>query len=51
MIFRSQGYVVAIGHPHEATLHALAEWLPTLQAKGLALAPITAILRKRNSWD
>ena len=50
-VARRQGYVVAIGHPHEATLQALAEWLPTLQAKGLALAPITAVLRKRNGWD
>ena len=50
-VARRQGYVVAIGHPHEATLQALAEWLPALQAKGLALAPITAVLRKRNGWD
>ena len=50
-VARRQGYAVAIGHPHDVTLQALAEWLPTLQAKGLALAPITAVLRKRNSWD
>ena len=35
-VARRQGFVVAIGHPHEATLQALAEWLPTLQAKGLS---------------
>ena len=50
-VARRQGFVVAIGHPHEATLQALAEWLPTLSAKGLALAPATAALRKRNGWD
>jgi len=50
-VARRQGFVVAIGHPHEVTLQALAEWLPTLQAKGLALAPATAVLRKRNGWD
>lgn len=50
-VARRQGYVVAIGHPHEVTLQALAEWLPTLQAKGFALAPITAVLRKRDGWD
>ena len=48
---RRQGFVVAIGHPHEATLQALGEWLPGLQAKGMALAPATAVLRKRNGWD
>ena len=50
-VARRQGFVVAIGHPHEATLQALAEWLPTLSAKGLVLAPATASLRKRNGWD
>ena len=50
-VARRQGYVVAIGHPHEVTLQALAVWLPTLQAKGLVLAPVTAVLRKRNGWD
>jgi len=50
-IARRQGFVVAIGHPHEATLQALHEWLPGLAAKGFALAPATAVLRKRNGWD
>jgi polysaccharide deacetylase 2 family uncharacterized protein YibQ len=50
-VARRQGFVVAIGHPHEATLQALAEWLPGLAAKGLVLAPATAVLRKRNGWD
>ncbi len=50
-VARRQGFAVAIGHPHEATLVALAEWLPTVQGKGFALAPATAVLRKRNGWD
>jgi polysaccharide deacetylase 2 family uncharacterized protein YibQ len=50
-VARRQGFAVAIGHPHEATLEALAEWLPTLQSKGLTPAPATAVLRKRNGWD
>ena len=50
-VARRQGFVVAIGHPHDATLQALAEWLPTVPGKGLVLAPSTAILRKRNGWD
>ena len=50
-VARRQGFVVAIGHPHEATLQALGEWLPGVAAKGLALAPATAVLRKRNGWD
>lgn len=50
-IARRQGFVVVIGHPHEVTLQALGEWLPGVQGKGLALAPATAVLRKRNGWD
>lgn len=50
-VARRLGYAVAIGHPHDVTIQALAEWLPTLQAKGFVLAPITAVLRKRNGWD
>ena len=50
-VARRQGFVVAIGHPHEATLQALGEWLPGLQAKGMTLAPASAVLRKRNGWD
>jgi polysaccharide deacetylase 2 family uncharacterized protein YibQ len=50
-IARRQGFVVAIGHPHEATIQALAEWLPTVAGKGLALAPLSAVLRKRNGYD
>jgi uncharacterized protein len=50
-VARRQGFVVAIGHPHEATLQALGEWLPGLGAKGLVLAPLSAALRKRNGWD
>ncbi|HTR84642.1 MAG TPA: divergent polysaccharide deacetylase family protein [Reyranella sp.] len=50
-VARRQGFVVAIGHPHEATLQALSEWLPGLAAKGFALAPLTAALRKRNGMD
>ena len=48
---KSQGFVVAIGHPHEATLQALAEWLPRVAGLGIALAPLSAVLRKRNGWD
>ena len=50
-VARRQGFAVAIGHPHEATIQALAEWLPTVAAKGFVLAPLSAVLRKRNGWD
>ncbi|MFK7867249.1 MAG: divergent polysaccharide deacetylase family protein [Alphaproteobacteria bacterium] len=44
-----KGFAVAIGHPHDLTLDALNQWLPTLKAKGLAIVPITAIIRKQQN--
>lgn len=47
-VARKQGYAVAIGHPHDATIEALTAWLPTLKDKGLVLVPISAILRRQH---
>ena len=43
---RRQGSAVAIGHAHDTTLAALAAWLPSLRAKGLVLAPVSAVVRR-----
>ena len=44
---RRYGSAIAIGHPHDATLAALAAWLETMPAKHLQLVPLTAIVRLR----
>lgn len=41
---RRRGVAIAIGHAQDATLAALAQWLPTLPEKGLALAPLSAVV-------
>ncbi len=46
---RQTGTAVAIGHPHDVTLDAVAAWLPTLAAKGLVLAPVSAVVRARGT--
>lgn len=46
-IARKTGYAIAIGHPHDGTIQALKQWLPTLEDKGLVLVPLSAIVRKR----
>jgi polysaccharide deacetylase 2 family uncharacterized protein YibQ len=43
-IARRHGFAVAIGHPRDATIQVLAEWLPTLNAKGLVLVPLSALI-------
>lgn len=42
---RKHGSAIAIGHPHDATVEALAQWLPGLDAKGFVLVPVTAIIK------
>ena len=44
---RRKGDAIAIGHPRDATIAALAAWLPTLPAKGLVLVPVTSVVRSR----
>jgi uncharacterized protein len=44
---RQHGSAIAIGHPHDATIAALKVWLPSLGEKGLALVPISAVVRHR----
>lgn len=38
------GVAIAIGHPREETVKALRAWLPTLEAKGIALVPVSAVV-------
>jgi uncharacterized protein len=43
---RRQGHGVAIGHPHDGTIAALAEWLPGAASRGFALVPVSTIVRQ-----
>jgi hypothetical protein len=46
-IARKNGQVVAIGHPHDRTLEELERWLPTLAEQGLTVAPVSAVVLRR----
>jgi polysaccharide deacetylase 2 family uncharacterized protein YibQ len=46
-IARSRGEAIAIGHPHDATIAALAAWLPTLAERGFALVPLSTIVKRK----
>ena len=43
---RRQGHGVAIGHPHDGTIAALADWLPGAASRGFALVPVSTIVRQ-----
>lgn len=42
-IARRTGAAIAIGHPKDATLDALAAWLPAAIARGVRLVPVSAL--------
>jgi polysaccharide deacetylase 2 family uncharacterized protein YibQ len=46
VIARRKGYAIAIGHPKAVTVNGLKKWLPTLEAKGLTLVPVSAVVRR-----
>jgi uncharacterized protein len=46
-VARETGNAVAMGQPYPVTFERLATWLPTLEGKGFALAPITAMVNRQ----
>jgi hypothetical protein len=44
-VARRQGLAVAIGHPRDATMEALAGWMEDAAARGFVFVPISAIVR------
>lgn len=46
---RERGFAIAIGHPHAGTLDILEKWIPHARANGIAIVPLTAILRRREA--
>ena len=47
-IAKKKGTAIAIGHPHDATLAALNAWIATLPQHGIAIVPLTDIVKARN---
>ena len=46
---RRYGNAIAIGHPHAATLKALAAWLPDARNRGFEIVPVEQIVAARQS--
>jgi hypothetical protein len=45
-IARRTGRCIAIGHPYPETLDALSAWLAEIDAKGLMLVPVSALVAR-----
>ncbi|MEQ8333071.1 divergent polysaccharide deacetylase family protein [Nisaea sp.] len=41
------GAAIAIGHPHDATISVLRDWIPDAIARGFAIVPVSALVRRR----
>jgi polysaccharide deacetylase 2 family uncharacterized protein YibQ len=50
-VARRTGAAIGIGHPYPETIAALAEWLPTLEARGFSLVPVSALVAHRLCRD
>lgn len=48
-IARRNGVAVALARPHPLSLARIAVWLPGLDAKGLALVPVTAVADRQKN--
>lgn len=47
-VARKQGYAIAIGHPHPATVAVLKQWIVEAKQRGFVLVPLSAIARREN---
>lgn len=45
----SRGHAIAIGHPYKVTIKVLSIWLPTLKEKGIAVVPLSQLVK--NKYD
>jgi len=43
---RNHGVAIAIGHPREATIQVLKTWIPEALNRGLAIVPISAVMKQ-----
>ncbi|HXT05070.1 MAG TPA: divergent polysaccharide deacetylase family protein, partial [Casimicrobiaceae bacterium] len=46
-VARKHGTAIAIGHPHAATIDVLAQWLPKAASRGIAVVPLTSVVRRQ----
>jgi len=44
-VARAKGAAIAIGHPRDGTIEALAKWIPDAKARGFVFVPVSAIVK------
>jgi len=44
---RKYGHAIAIGHPRDATIEVLKDWIPQARERGLAIVPVSVLMKER----
>jgi uncharacterized protein len=44
-VARAKGAAIAIGHPRDGTIEALAKWIPDAKARGFVFVPVSALVK------
>jgi len=44
---RKYGHAIAIGHPRDATIEVLKSWIPQARERGLAIVPVSVLMKER----
>ncbi|HEY9080729.1 divergent polysaccharide deacetylase family protein [Magnetovibrio sp.] len=44
---RKYGHAIAIGHPRDATIEVLKTWIPKARERGLAIVPVSTLMKER----
>jgi polysaccharide deacetylase 2 family uncharacterized protein YibQ len=46
---KAEGVAIGLGHPFPVTIERVTQWAPTLKEKGIALAPISAAIKRQQA--
>lgn len=46
-VARKKGTAIGVGHPHDATIKALRDWIPSAKKRGFMIVPVSTIVKRK----
>lgn len=46
-VARKKGTAIGVGHPHDATIKALRDWIPSAKKRGFVIVPVSTIVKRK----
>ena len=46
-VARKKGSAIGVGHPHDATIKALRDWIPSAKKRGFMIVPVSTIVKRK----